>query len=173
MPSVSLSTSPAGTPRLGRSVAYVGSEKGTSVLMPSLPPESCRTTRIRFFLLASSVTSPAARPGAVPSSASAVRVMNDGARKPEATSKAPRPMRERRVRAMVCASGELVRGHGQGQMDQAARPHVDGGAVVERRIAGCAQVVDQGLPRLGRRIALDQQAKVEVDQPRPIRDAAM
>ena len=105
---------------------------------------------MRFFLVGS--TSPG-EPATVPSRASAVRVMNDGARKPEATSKAPRPMSERRVDAMGVPQAELVSGHGQGQVDQAARLHVEGGAVVERQLAGrrSGSRPAPGAPRASRR----------------------
>src|SRR5450432_1386700 len=53
------------TPTVGRAVAYAGSAYGTTVLRPSLPPASCRTTRTRSLWMPSmpAANTPLARTG--------------------------------------------------------------------------------------------------------------
>src|SRR5579864_3052607 len=129
-----------------------------TVLMPSLPPDNCRTTRMRFPLFGVTTLFVAAWSGEVPR-AIAVRVMNDGARKPEVTSKAPRPRSERRVNAMALT--QLVSGHGHRQVDEAAALQVDSGTIAWRQRT---HVINERLARFRRRVAVDEQAEIEVDQ---------
>src|SRR5207248_1808893 len=157
-----------GSFRVGRSFAYSGSLKGTTVLRPSLPPVSSTTTRM-VSLAPLLPAGPAAR---------AVRPRKVGTVSPQPTSPAEARVDLRKSRRSVVTEGssnrvgrwrpgliELELREGQDEVAQG--PHGVVGGVLGRPVdgglpgAGLPEVAEQPGPRLLGDVPLEEQPQEE------------